>query len=227
MRRNLYIALGDSITAGYGANHPHATFVYQVSRFAREKGIADRTMIVAQNGWTSKDIWRAVNLMGDLIWKQTNVVTLMAGGNDLRRLLRRLYLPVSGPIITPGLIEHVRAQFAHHMNLLCHFIQLRNVPYVTVATVYNPVPHVPIAADAFQKLNTTIRHLANHYGFTVSDVFTEFQNQESQLIEGYRNGVFEDLISPFRRPIHPNRAGHARIANTITKSLRSLVPPAG
>ncbi|GLG00231.1 lipase [Alicyclobacillus hesperidum subsp. aegles] len=225
MKRNLYVALGDSITAGYGAPHPHATFVYQVSQFAHEQGLADHTMIVAQNGWTSGDLWKAVNVIGEAVWKQTNMITLMTGGNDLRRLLRRFYLPISGPAITPAVIDRVSAEFTYNMNLLCNFIYKRNIPYVIVTTVYNPIPHFPIAVAAFDRLNTVIRKLAEAYRFTVSDVFAGFQNREHQLIEGYRNGKFEDLALPFRRPIHPNHAGHARIAEVIKKSLRSMAPP--
>lgn len=219
MTRHIYLALGDSVTAGHGATHPSMAFVRHVTDFTRKRSLAERTVVVAQNGWTSKDVWRASNLISTSTWEQTNVLTLMLGGNDLRRLLRRQYLSITGSSISPSLVNRRLQEFGYHMDLLCGSIQQRSIPHVLVATVYNPVPNFPLAVHAMESLNGIIRDTAEHYKFEIADVYKGFQKNEAYYIEGYRTGRYEDLVSPFRRPIHPNNVGHRQIADLITKRL--------
>ncbi|GMA62605.1 SGNH/GDSL hydrolase family protein [Alicyclobacillus fastidiosus] len=141
MARNIYLALGDSVTAGLGTTHPSLAFVRLVSDFTRKKELSEKTIVIAKNGWATRDVWNAVtHLISPSVWEQVNVVTLMVGGNDLRKLLRRQYLSISGAPIFPQLVFRQLQGFRFHMDRLCDFISRRNIPHVVVATVYNPVP---------------------------------------------------------------------------------------
>lgn len=221
MTRSIYLALGDSITAGHGASHPRMAFVKYVSDFNRAKLLAEKTIVLAKNGWTTKDIWQATHLMHPSAWEQVNVLTLMAGGNDLRNLLRRQYLSISGAPISPQLVYRRLEEFHSHMNRLCNDISRRKIPHVLVATVYNPVPNFPLAVQAIEELNNITINIAEHYQFGVIDVYTKFQHSELLYINGYRSGRFEDLSFPFHRPIHPNNFGHKEIATLITSHLEN------
>lgn len=223
MLRDVFVALGDSITAGYGARHPNFTYVRQVSDFTREKGFAGRTFVIAQNGWTSYDILRAAVTLRQPMWQSTNVVTLLTGGNDLRKLLRRQYLSLSGAPITGQLVEERIHEFSQNMSELCALIQAQNIPHVLVANVYNPVPHYPLGVFAIERLNDTIHSLVTKHKFTLVDVQSAFNQRQSDLIDGYRMGRIEDLASPFRRPIHPNNAGHRAISTLFIEHLTPSV----
>lgn len=225
MIRNIYLALGDSVTAGYGATHPNLAFVRQVSDFVQKNSSAERTIVVARNGWTTKDIWNAAVSLHSSVWQGTNVLTLMAGGNDLRRLLRRQFLPISGPAITPPLVAQRLQEFGFHMDRLCDFISGQQIPRVVIATIYNPVPNFPLAVHAMQGLNGIAREIAEHHHFDVVDVHNKFLDNEAYFIDGYRSGQFADLASPVRRPIHPNNSGHRQIADLIKEQLSEDAPP--
>lgn len=219
MTRTVYLALGDSVTAGFGATHPGMSFIRHVSEYTRQTLQTEATIVLARNGWTAKDVWQAANTVSDKLWQQTKVFSLMVGGNDLRRLLRRQFLPISEPAITPRLVNQRLEEFGYYMDKLCAAIEHRDVPYVMVATIYNPVPNFPVAVHAMESLNEMIQDIAKHHKFEVVDIYTEFQENENHFIDGYRTGRYEDLAFPFGRPIHPNNAGHRRIADLMSDAL--------
>lgn len=225
MERNVYLALGDSITAGYGASHPSMTFVRQVSDYVRKKSLAQRTIVMAQNGWTSHDLLRIVCTLGDSVWGATTVITLLTGGNDLRKLLRRQYFSILGSPITPQLVDSQIHAFSIHLNTLCGVIRDHSIPQVILATVYNPVPNSQLAVTAIEGLNDVIRQASERHHFKVVDVHEAFHQHQAYLVQGYRTGRFEDLVSPIRRPIHPNNAGHLAIAELFMRHLEKATSP--
>jgi lysophospholipase L1-like esterase len=225
MNRQVYLALGDSITAGYGSTHPTMAFVHHVSSYIHKRGLAERTFVVAKNGWTSGDLVRAAGAFPESLWAATNVITLLSGGNDLRQLLRRQYLSISRSAITPQLVEERVQKFARNLDGLCSLIHRHGVPHVVLATVYNPVPNFPTAVTGIVRLNEVIRTHASRFGFGLVDVHAAFENKEANLVEGYRTGRLDDLGNLFRRPIHPNNAGHRTIANLFRADFEAGTAP--
>lgn len=220
MTRNIYLALGDSITAGYGANHPGLGFVGRVGKFAMSQKLATEVLMVARNGWTTKDIWNATRTIHPRVWERTALLTLLTGGNDLRKLLRTQYFSPSP--ISPQMISARLDEFEFYMDRLCDFLSQKGIPWVTVATVYNPVPNYALGVEAIRGINEITRGIATRYKFPVVDIYEGFLHSEKRLIENYRSGRLEDLISPFRRPIHPNNNGHQQIADLITEELMKI-----
>lgn len=219
MRRDIYLALGDSITAGDGSSHPSLSFVAHVSRFVMDKTLASKTIVVAKNGWTTKDVSTAAHSLDPTIWDRTNVLTLISGGNDLRRLLRRQMLPFSGSRISSKAVLQRLQAYRADFDQLCHFIASKRIPHVVVGTLYNPLPNYDVAVDAICRLNDIARDVAKRYRFDVVSVYQTFRDNEPYFIEGYRTGQFQDIVSPIRRPIHPNNAGHKQIADVIMAHL--------
>lgn len=215
-QRNLYLAVGDSVTAGYGTTHPRSSFVRHVSDFTRKCGLSERTIVIARSGWTTQEVWKSIRTVNRQVWERTNVLTLMTGGNDLRQLLRGQYLSLSGSSLSPQRVYRRLQMFGMHMDQLRSLIQQQNVPHVVVATVYNPVPNFSLAVHAMEALNGITRAISEHYKFQLVDVHASFLNQEPFFIESYRTGHLEDLSSPIRRPIHPTNAGHQQISSLIS-----------
>ncbi|MCY0881184.1 MAG: SGNH/GDSL hydrolase family protein, partial [Firmicutes bacterium] len=92
MARDIYVALGDSITAGYDATHPAHTFVHQFYTVIRRRQLAQRTTVIAQNGWDTQTLQRAVQSSWPKLWDEVSLATVLIGGNDLRKLLTRQFL---------------------------------------------------------------------------------------------------------------------------------------
>lgn len=224
MTRNIYLALGDSVTFGYDASHPNLTFVRQVSESLRKKSLAEQTLVVARNGWDSRDLLRMIRTIPASVWDRTHVLTLLIGGNDLRKLLRRQFFFATP--LSPKLIDQKIDEFSYNMGQLCQFIAQKRIPHVLVSNVYNPVPHSQISDYAINRLNDVIRECASQYHFDLIDVHKAFEANESSLIHGYRNGSMEDLSVPFNRPIHPNNTGHQKIAELINQILEQKIPSA-
>lgn len=219
MERDLYVALGDSITAGYGATHPSLSFVHQVSDHTRGAHLAKATTVLAQNGWDTHTLYRAVRISTPALWQRTNVLTVLTGGNDLRKLLRRQYLSLSGSPLSPHLISLRLQRFAYDLDVLAHFLSTQDIPRVLLGTVYNPVPHSPLATQAIEELNVIIRRTAERHRLELIDIYSAFKGKEPYLIHGYRTGRIEDLAVLTRRPIHPNNEGHRTIASLTIKRL--------
>jgi lysophospholipase L1-like esterase len=222
MERNLYLALGDSVTAGHGATHRELAFVNQVSQFTTKTSSIKHTLVIAQNGWTTKDVLQAVHFIHQSAWENTRLLTLMTGGNDLRSLLRRLYFPMFKSPITAEAINRRLQQFRIHLHMLCDSISKHDIPTVLAATVYNPAPNFPLAVDAMKSLNAIIQDESKSHHFELIDVHKAFLQKEASYIDRYRTGRLEDLASPIQRPIHPNDAGHRQIAELITERLTQI-----
>ncbi|MCL6637776.1 MAG: SGNH/GDSL hydrolase family protein [Alicyclobacillus sp.] len=220
MPREIYLALGDSITAGYNASHPQSTYVWHVLQHARSCGLAHRGRVLARHLWTARDLWRAALQLPGELWSATRLVTVLIGGNDLRRLLRRYYLPAPvGGDITPSHVERCLDAFQPTLAELCAYVTDWQIPYRVLCTVYNPAPHSDLACFALHRLNQIIRAVAQREGWAVAEVAAAFAGHEAVWIDGYRNGRLEDLVVPWRRPIHPNNAGHGGIARAIRQVL--------
>ncbi|SFU83364.1 SGNH/GDSL hydrolase family protein [Alicyclobacillus macrosporangiidus] len=220
MPRDVYLALGDSITYGYNASRPERTYAALVHRHAARQGWVAGRFVLAQHLWTAQRLLAAASSLPSALWARTSFATVMIGGNDLRRLLRRQYLPPPLSTISPDHVTRSIHGFAQAFGPLCRLMARSGIPRVVLCTIYNPVPHSPLASGGIDQLNDIICTLAKAHGFTVADVHGAFSGHEAEWIDGYRSGHLDDLISPIRRPIHPNDQGHAAIARCILDAMR-------
>lgn len=142
--RDLYLALGDSITVGYEATRTERSYVQLVLRTAKQLSLAEQGLIVAQNGWTIRDLLQAVQSMPPAVWQQANLATVLIGGNEFRK---RLFWIVGSP--TPKeTVNHIMGKIETDLQQLFAFLEQMRVPHVIVSTVYNPAPHFPLAEYA-------------------------------------------------------------------------------
>jgi lysophospholipase L1-like esterase len=89
------LALGDSISAGYGLASPEKeAFVYGIS------GYGENVVNMAVVGYKASDVWEqlqnkdADNYVSDTLIKNASVVTLTCGGNDLMAILYQKVMEV-------------------------------------------------------------------------------------------------------------------------------------
>lgn len=199
-----YLALGDSLAAGYGAlptTQGYAYLLYQ-------KGTYDSTpntifANAAVPGATSTDVLdfqvpQAVKVF------QPHVITLSVGGNDLLSLL-----DPEAPTL-----DQVLEQFGE--NLFDSLTQLCAIPdlrHVYVANLYSidgfPVPDAAVIVgffnDTVDNVVATVNAAACDGKARVADVHAEFSRPQQGLLLINRNGagLFE---------VHPTNAGHRAIA---------------
>jgi len=187
-----YLALGDSLAAGYGAiptTQGYAYLLYQ-------KGTYDKTpntifANAAVPGATSSDVLafqvpQAINLF------QPHVVTLSVGGNDLLAILRG-----ADPV-------QAFQQLASNLsNILCGLRQALPQARIYVHNLYD-VPEIPGALEAVLTANVIIADVATTCGASVADVYSAFAGRTGLLLVE-RNGANEFEV-------HPTNAGYRAIA---------------
>ena len=191
-----YLALGDSLAAGYGAiptTQGYAYLLYQKGTYGKTPSTIFANAAIP--GATSSDVLafqvpQAINLFGP------HVVTLSVGGNDVLRILAGA---------SPA---RVFRQFALNLGqILCGLRQALPQSRIYVHNLYD-IPEItngiPGGLQAVLNANLIIADVAMTCGASVADVYSAFSGRTGLLLVE-RNGAdqFE---------VHPTNAGHRAIA---------------
>jgi lysophospholipase L1-like esterase len=190
-----YMALGDSLAAGYGAVPATQGYVYLLY----QSGVFDTAPnTILSNagvpGATSHHVLhhqvpQAIEAF------QPTVITITVGGNDLISILNG-----ANP-------AQVLADF--QVNLTQILLQLRTAlpqARIYISNMYT-VPEIPGADIIAPIFNNIVAGVANAFGVPVADVYSAFLGRHGLLLIN-RNGAgqFE---------VHPTNAGHRAIAQTF------------
>ena len=194
-----YMALGDSLAAGYGAlpaTQGYAYLLYQQGVYDQ----ATNTLFAnaAVPGATSGDVL-AYQVPQAVTRFQPTVVTLSAGGNDLLAILGG-----ADPLQVIGQFQANLAQ------ILCGLRQALPQSRLYVHNLYD-VPeitaNVPGGLQAILGFNAVIAGVAQACGASVADVYSAFAGRTGLLlIERNGAGQFE---------VHPTNAGYRAIADAF------------
>jgi len=191
-----YMAIGDSLAAGYGAIPATGGYAYLLYK----EGVFDKipnTLLsnVGLIGATSQDVLDKQVPLAINPFKP-DVITLSVGGNDIAELLTS---PNPNEVVTN-----------FYNNLTNIFMQLREkLPEAKIYTnnLYD-IPELPIPPDGIlpivQTFNQIIEDRASFFNVPVADVFSAFEGRKGLLLI-QRNGA-----DPFE--VHPSNAGHRAIA---------------
>jgi len=204
------LVLGDSIGTGAGA-----TTTYADELAARLDPPADIRNL-ARNGWTTVDLLAA--LRDDPPFRgavaEADLVTVTIGGNDLLAA-RRAYLDgTCGGADGLDCVRTAVAQLAERWDAIAAELTAlaREDATIATATIYDPFRGVTSDAAVTATLdgylaqaNAAIRERAEAHGIAVAPVAEAFADRP-------------DLISD--DGIHPNDAGHERIAEVLAGMLR-------
>ncbi|WP_242847187.1 SGNH/GDSL hydrolase family protein [Desulfosporosinus acididurans] len=207
MNLSLYLALGDSITAGYGVG---TTFSFPsiYAQFLRrhEPNLLLRNFGV--NGLTTGGLLVLLrqNAAVRRYVCQASLITITVGSNDLLQLLRN-----SSWSFNPAQLSLTLVSMEKTVSQIGEEIRKINPKAILkIGTLYNPLPAGPYARFSSQaqqiidQVNMMIVAWANRYGGNVANINREFRGKEQQLIG-------PDFA-------HPNVIGYQRIARAFSRA---------
>lgn len=206
----LMLALGDSITYGYGATTPEQSFI-QLLHKQFSKTVRTSLHVQAKPGWTSRQLLRSLDELPACVYDEAQIVTLMIGGNDLLR---------GSAALLSGRADRI-AQICEKSRQDIEQIVVRaNRPYNTfaLATLYNPFPNFDLAERIISQYNDMLRTIAARHRLILVESPKLFRGHEETYVEHYRNGVFRD-IRIFKNPIHPTDQGHHALSQGFYRAL--------
>jgi lysophospholipase L1-like esterase len=203
---NLYLALGDSITAGYGVGS-WLSFPTLYGNFLRRHNPDLRMSNLGVNGLTTRGLLALLHSNHGLRQSvfRASLITLTIGSNDLLGLIRNTNQPLNAPYL-PLILNNMSQNFAQVGE---EIRRLNPNATVKVATLYNPLPAGPYAQyfaqaqGVLDKANVNIATWAKRYGFNVVYLDREIRGKERLLI-GQDN-------------LHPNSAGYQVIAKAFAR----------
>lgn len=207
----LMLALGDSITYGYGATAPEHSYAKRLQKeFA--KNVRTSLHVQAKPGWTAKQLRKSLPDVPQCIFDEAQIVTLMIGGNDLLRGAATLLTGRSDKtaLVCDQAREDMEAIILH-----------ANRPYNTfaISTLYNPFPNFDLAERITSQFNDMIRTIAKRHRLILVESPKLFRGNEPDYVEHYRSGLFRDMRL-FRNPIHPTDAGHEALFQGFYRALQ-------
>jgi len=204
---SLYVALGDSITAGYGVASPFSfPNVYGNYLGRHDKDL--RILNLGINGLTTRGLLNLLKSNRGLrhSLSQASLITLTIGSNDLLRLMGN-----SHQSLNPAQIPLIYANMAKTLELVGQEIRLLSPnATVKVATLYNPLTewgpyahYYRLAQEMIDNSNAMIIRWAKGFGFVVVYVDREFKGKE-RLLTGQDQA-------------HPNAVGYQVIAKAFSR----------
>ncbi|ARU59830.1 hypothetical protein CBW65_01250 [Tumebacillus avium] len=212
----LYTAMGDSTTAGMSATTPMLAYPSRIVQGLKERGRAAELRVIAQNGWTSSAL-AAVTPQAQGVLRSSTTVTIWIGGNDL--------LQAAAGIVTSGqpvqtAIGGLLATYNSNLERIVTTVRQNSKARIILCTQFNPFPNSPVAVEGIAALNRVTAQTAKRLGTGLAPLHNWFEGSQPALVDGYGTGRIEDALRPFRRPIHPNNAGHALIARNLASYIR-------
>lgn len=191
-----YMALGDSLAAGFGATPTTQGYAYQLY----QKGVYDQAVNTifanaAVPGATSTDMLKYQVPQATDIFKP-DVITISIGGNDLIQILGG-----ADPQLVLG-------QFQSNLaNILCSLRAALPQAGIYIGNQYD-IPEItsgiPGGTELIAGFNAIVAGVAEACRVSVADVFSRFEGRSGLLlIERNGAGEFE---------VHPSNAGHRAMA---------------
>lgn len=201
----IYLALGDSITAGYGVGG--RSFANRYYSYLRSFNPNLHYINCGINGLTSSGLAKLFltnqNLMN--IVNKAEVISITIGSNDLLRTSASILRGTQAEIFSS------LASMEKSLDIIGSQIRYLNPrTLVKIGTIYNPLPAGPYyqfsgaAQNFILQANKIIIHCAKRYGFIVVPIDKLFQGRERLV------------IGPDH--IHPNLLGHQIIAAGFSRN---------
>ncbi|GIQ67212.1 hypothetical protein DUZ99_17645 [Xylanibacillus composti] len=197
-----YLALGDSLTVGYGV-HPWLGFVEQFRSLAESRLSAPvHAENHGVNGFKAMEILQSIktdpSIQASL--KEAQIITITAGGNDMLQAADQFVSQGDRNVLKQA-VKACRTVFAEMFDVIqaCKLSSAK--PYLLrVADLYNPVPAFSESVFWVQMYNKMLRQFSLP-NLVIADMYTSFLGQEHQLLS-------EDCI-------HPNANGYRTMAEQM------------
>ncbi|WNR42203.1 GDSL-type esterase/lipase family protein [Paenibacillus roseipurpureus] len=201
-KRIQYVAFGDSLTVGYGAEEGQGFVSVYRHRLECQLAVPVSLCHAGTNGATTAQLLETLEsdlqLQKDI--QEANLITITAGGNDLIQAAIPFFYDGDNSVLKTALqtYESNYRKIVHQIEQLRQGIQ---TPYLLVLIgLYNPIPQIPDAAYWIQRFNLFLRKLEQPH-IQVVQVYDNFVDQAAQFLS-------EDAI-------HPNGLGYEQLANQL------------
>ncbi len=194
-----YMALGDSIAAGYGALPATQGYVYLLYQEGAFDTVPDMLFCnAAVPGATSRDVLDYQVPQVSLF--HPNVITLTVGGNDLLA------------IMTGADPAQVMSNFAINFQQILYKLRT-TLPdaRIYVSNQYS-VPEIAGSDQIVPVFNNIVSQIAQAFGVTVVDVYSAFDGRKGLLLIE-RHDAAPDQV-------HPTNAGYRAIADAFEAAIQ-------
>ncbi|TVY03918.1 GDSL-type esterase/lipase family protein [Paenibacillus cremeus] len=200
----IYVAAGDSLTAGVGAQSGMGLVPQYRMLTAKYAGQHVKSSNHGISGATTGDILKMLqkNERVRSTMAGADIITLTAGGNDLIQAAKRFASHKDMNVLEQALTK-CHDQYADLIETILKLKGNRSRRYIIrAADLYNPLPDMALAVHWVQRFNQSIQSLENDY-FKVAPVYASFAGRERELLS--YDGV------------HPNSQGYRVIAEQMSK----------
>jgi acyl-CoA thioesterase-1 len=206
-----YIALGDSITIGEGADSRYCAYPWLIKSWLAQQMVAPVGLkVIARSGWTSTTLITALfNQDPDLI-RKANIITIWIGGDDLVKAGRAILKNRDGNLLTLML-----SRYKQNLTSMIRGINQISKAQIILCTQYNPFPNSPIAVSSINSLNHITKEIAVKFNTELAPVHSAFIGHEASFIQDYNGGKIEAVFDAATPPIHPNNEGQRMAAGVI------------
>ncbi|WP_202080106.1 GDSL-type esterase/lipase family protein [Caldalkalibacillus salinus] len=196
-----YVALGDSLSLGIGA-------ILKSGFVKRYKEMAENTLgkeihhfIFAKHGATTGEILKKLEykVVRQAI-KHARIITITAGGNDLRRASDTFVAFHDQKVLERALNIHL-INLESMLEQIDHLKRKQKKRYIIrLVDLYNPYPGSALADKWIRRFNKELRSFEGGH-IKVTDVYHAFKGREKELL--------------FLDHLHPNAEGYQVIANEL------------
>lgn len=155
---NVYVALGDSLTAGVGVDTYELSYPYLVARSLADRAGGATLINQSFSGARSADI---INLLLDeTIEKQPDIVTILIGTNDVHGDISLAAFTKNYEDILSRLTQETKAR-----------VYAISIPYLGSGSLIRP-PYNYYFPRRIRSFNEKIERLAKRYGVQYIDLYT-------------------------------------------------------
>ncbi|MDR6549747.1 GDSL-type esterase/lipase family protein [Paenibacillus qinlingensis] len=201
-KRIQYLAFGDSLTVGYGAEEGHGFVSVYRQRLECLLNVPVTLRHAGTNGATTAQLLETIEsdqqLQKDI--QEATLITITAGGNDLIQAAIPFFYNGDNSVLKTALQTYE----SNYRKLISQIEKLRQgikTPYLlALIGLYNPLPQIPDAAYWVQRFNLFLRKLEQPH-IQVVQVYDAFVGQAALFLA-------EDAI-------HPNELGYEKVANQL------------
>lgn len=224
-----YVALGDSITTGYGVEEGYAS-VYK-AKIEADTGVRIQLTNLGHNGWTSGDLLHA--LRNDTTMRRAirraEVLTFYIGMNDLRKARIRYKRKTCGGADNQSCLRAATRRLKVNWHAISWTIsELRSNEDAVIRTMdlYNPYVGTDRSSDTWKNdgglndyrvykryLGSVNRYIAKRstdYGVPYGKAY--------RVYNGLRGGLDPTAKGYLMDRVHPNEKGHDVLARRLQKT---------
>lgn len=238
----IYVALGDSLTKGYGlADAEKNRFSVVAVQKLNAAGIKCTERNYGVNGLTSGGLLEMINGGEIGMLDYADVITVDIGANDVLHAADNLiYTNLAGNVLSADDYAAVCAdeensleQCKENTEAIIKALREKNDhAQIIMFTIYNPYRNVDLdlavegenltlagfTDDLVKRLNENINDIAQAQGCAVGDWYTAFEINPNNLVNAaYGEGVTTNF------DIHPNKDGHAVMGEVCYQAIKKIL----